>query len=135
MRIPMMRKHNLLKNLLELIIIIIIILYIVDIARGVIGEMRCGFLRIFAPTPYSAVFLLYAPAPVPTKIGFDAVRCSLVWCGVGVVLRFGLDSFGPDWVSSNVNFNLKNPFLQLKNLANYSLQHTNINVFNINLDI
>jgi hypothetical protein len=95
--------------------------------------VRCGFLRIFAPTPYSAVFLLHAPAPAPTKIGFGAVRCGL--CGVGAVLRFGLDSFGPDWASPNVNFNLKNPFLQLKNLANYSLQHTNINVFNLNLNI
>ena len=24
--------------------------------RGVIGEVRCGFLRIFAPIPYSVVF-------------------------------------------------------------------------------
>ena len=103
--------------------------------RGVIGEVRCGFLRIFAPTPYSAVFLLHVPTPAPTKIGLGAVRCGLMWYGIGAVLRFGLDSFGPDWDSPNVNFNLKNPFLQLKNLANYSLQHTNINVFNLNLDI
>ena len=82
--------------------------------------MRCGFLRIYAPTPYSAVFLLHAPAPI--KIGFDAVRCGLVWCVVGAVLRFGLDSFGSDWTSPNVNLNLKNPPLQqLKNLANYSI--------------
>ena len=46
-------------------------------SRGVIGEVRCGFLRIYAPTPYSAVFLLHAPAPAPIKIGFGAV-----WCGV-----------------------------------------------------
>jgi hypothetical protein len=91
--------------------------------RGVIGEVRCGFLRIYAPTLYSAVFLLLAPAPAPIKIGFGAVRCGLVWCGVGAVLRFGLDSFGSDWASPNVNLNLKNPHLQqLKNLANYSIQ-------------
>jgi hypothetical protein len=69
-------------------------------------------IRIYAPTPYSAVFLLHAPAPAPIKIGFGAVRCGLMWCGVGAVLRFGLDSFGSDWASSNVNLNLKNPHLQ-----------------------
>jgi hypothetical protein len=58
--------------------------------------MRCGFLRIYAPTPYSAVFLLHAPTPVPIKIGFGTVRCGLVWYGVSAVLRFGLDSFGSD---------------------------------------
>ena len=63
------------------------------------------------------------------------VQCGLMWCSVGAVLWFGLDSFGPDWASPNVNFNLKNLFLQLKNLTNYSLQHTNINVFNLNLNI
>ena len=83
--------------------------------------MQCGFLRIYAPTPYSAVFLLHTVAPI--KIGFGAVRCGLVWCVIGVVLRFELDSFGSDWVSPNVNLNLKNPPLQqLKNLANYSIQ-------------
>ena len=76
--------------------------------------MRYGFLWIYAPTPYSAVFLLHALAPAPIKIGFGAVRCGLVWCGlvwcgVGAVLQFGLDSFGSDWVSPNVNLNLKNP--------------------------
>jgi hypothetical protein len=87
--------------------------------------VRCGFLRIYAPTPYSAVFLLHAPAPAPTpiKIGFGAVRFGLVWCSVDAVLRFRLNSFGLDWTSPNVNFNLKNPFLQqVKNLANYSIQ-------------
>ena len=89
--------------------------------RSVIGEVRCGFLQIYTPTLYSAVFLLYAPAPI--KIGFGAVRCGLVWCGVGAVLRFGLDSFGSDWASPNVNLNPKIPPLQqLKNLANYSIQ-------------
>jgi hypothetical protein len=29
-----------------------------------------------APTPYSMVFLLHAPAPTPIKIGFG-----VVWCG------------------------------------------------------
>ena len=43
--------------------------------RGVIGEVRCGFLWIYTPTPYSAVFLLHAPTPAPIKIGFGAVRC------------------------------------------------------------
>jgi hypothetical protein len=87
-------------------------------ARGVIGEMQCSFLWIYAPTPYSPVFLLHAPAPAPIKIGFGVVQCS-----VGAVLRFGLDSFGSDWASPNVNFNLKNPLLQqLKNLANYNIQ-------------
>jgi hypothetical protein len=48
-------------------------------------------------------------------------RCGAVWCGR--VVRFGLDSFGSDWASPNVNLNLKNPPLQqLKNLANYSIQ-------------
>ena len=80
--------------------------------------MWCDFLRIYASTPYNAVFLLHAPAPASIKIGFGAVRCDLVWCGVGAVLRFGLD-----WVSPNVNLNLKNPPLQqLKNLANYNIQ-------------
>ena len=45
--------------------------------RGIIGEVRCSFLLIYAPAPYSAVFLLHAPAPAPIKIGFGAV-----WCGV-----------------------------------------------------
>ena len=92
-------------------------------SRGVIGEVRCGaiFFQIYVPTPYSAVFLLHAPTPI--KIGFGAVQCGLVWCGVGAVLRFGRDSFGSDWASPNVNLNLKNPPLQqLKNLANYSIQ-------------
>ena len=80
------------------------------VLRGVIGEVRCGFLWIYTPTPYSAVFLLYTHAPAPIKIGFG-------------VVRFGLDSFGSDWASPNVNLNLKNPHLQqLKNLANYSIQ-------------
>ena len=64
------------------------------ILRGVISEVRCGFLRIYAPTPYSTVFLLHAPAPTFIKIGFGAVRFGLVWYGVGVILRFRLDSFG-----------------------------------------
>ena len=52
--------------------------------RDVIGEMRCGFLQFYVPTPYSAVFLLHAPASASIKIGFDAVRCSLVQsCGLG----------------------------------------------------
>ena len=90
--------------------------------KGVIGEMRCGFLRIYALTPYSEVFLLHVPTPASMKIGFGAVRFGLVQCGGGAVLRFGLDSFGSDWTSANVNFNLKNPPLQqLKNLANYSI--------------
>jgi hypothetical protein len=85
--------------------------------------VRYDFLQIYAPTPYNAVFLLLAPVPAPIKIGFDAVRCGLVWYGVDAVLRFGLDSFGSDWASSNVNLNIKNPPLQqLKNLANYNIQ-------------
>ncbi len=87
-------------------------------SRGVIGGVRYGSLRIFAPTPYNAVFLLHAPVPVSIKIGFGVVRY-----GVGAVLQFGLDSFGSDWTSPNVNFNLKNPPLQqLKILANCSIQ-------------
>ena len=74
--------------------------------------MRCGFLWIYAPVPYNAVFLLHVPAPASIKIGFGAVRFGLVRCGVGSVLRFGLDSFGLDWTSPNVNFNLKNSHLQ-----------------------
>jgi hypothetical protein len=54
------------------------------IFRGVIGEVRCGFLLIYAPTPYSAVFLLHAPTPASIKIGFVMVRCALVRsCGLG----------------------------------------------------
>ena len=79
---------------------------------GVIDEVRCGFLWIYTPILYSAVFLLHAPTPTPIKIGFGAVRYGLVRCGVGVVLRFGLNSFGSDLISPNVNFNLKNPPLQ-----------------------
>ena len=52
------------------------------------------------------VFLLYTPALAPIKIGFGVVRYGLVWCGVGAVLRFGLDSFGLNWTSPNVNLNL-----------------------------
>ena len=44
-------------------------------SRGVIGEVQCGFLRIYAPTPYSMIFLLHEPAPALIKIGFGAVRC------------------------------------------------------------
>ena len=85
--------------------------------------VRCSFLQIYAPTPYNAVFLLHAPAPTLIKIGFGAVQFGLVWCSVDAVLRFKLNSFGSDWTSPNVNFNLKNPFLQqIKNLANYSIQ-------------
>ena len=36
---------------------------------GAIGEVRCSFLRIYIPTPYSTVFLLHAPVPAPIKIG------------------------------------------------------------------
>jgi hypothetical protein len=49
-----------------------------SMSRGVIGEVRCGFLQIYAPTPYSAVFLLHVPTPAPIKIGFSAVQCGLV---------------------------------------------------------
>jgi hypothetical protein len=58
----------------------------ITLARGVIGEVWCGFLRIYAPTPYSAVFLLYASAPAPMKIGFGAVRfCVVRWrCSLAV---------------------------------------------------
>ena len=91
--------------------------------RGVIGEVRCDFLRIYAPTPYCVVFLLHTSAPASIKIGFGTMRFGLVRCDVGGVLRFGLDSFGSDWTNPNVNFNLKNPPLQqLKDLANYSIQ-------------
>ena len=57
--------------------------------------VRCNFFRIYVSTFYSTVFLLHAhapePAPVPIRIGFGAMRC-----GVGAVLRFGLNSFGTD---------------------------------------
>jgi hypothetical protein len=95
----------------------------ITIYRGVISKVRCGFLWIYAPTLYSTIFLLHAPASAPIKIGFGAVQCGLMWCGVSAVLRFGLDSFGSDWANSNVNLNLKNlPLQQLKNLANYSIK-------------
>jgi hypothetical protein len=85
---------------------------LLGISKDVIGKVQCGFLRIYAPTPYSAVFLLQAPAPTPIKINFGAAQCGLVRYGVGAVLRFGLDSFGLDWTSPNVNFNIKNLHLQ-----------------------
>ena len=44
-------------------------------------------LQAPAPAPYSTVFLLHAPAPASIKIGFGAVRFGLVRCGVGVVDR------------------------------------------------
>ncbi len=51
---------------------------------GVIDEVWCGFLRIYAPTLYSAVFLLHAHAPASIKIGFGEVRFGLVRsCGLG----------------------------------------------------
>ena len=82
--------------------------------RDIIGEVQCGFLRIYTPTPYSAVFLLHELAPAPIKIGFGAVQY-----GVCAVLWFGL---GSDWTSPYVNFNLKNPPLQqIKNLTNYNI--------------
>ena len=80
-------------------------------SRGVIGEVRCGFFWIYAPTPYSAIFLLHALTPAPIKISFGAVQFGLVRCGVGAVLRFGLDLFGSD-SNPNVNLNPKNPPLQ-----------------------
>jgi hypothetical protein len=95
----------------------------VIVVRGLIGEVRCGFLRIYACTPYNAIFLLHVPTLAPIKIGFGTVRCGLVWYGIDAVLGFGLDSFGSNWANLIVNFNLKNPPLQqLKNLANYSIQ-------------
>ncbi len=48
--------------------------------RGVIGEVWCGFLLVYAPTPYSAVFLLHVPAPAPIKICFGTVRCGSCGC-------------------------------------------------------
>ena len=39
-----------------------------------------GFLLIYAPTPYSAVFLLHTLAPAPIKIGFGMVRCGSSSC-------------------------------------------------------
>jgi hypothetical protein len=58
----------------------LLILFTGGVCRGVINEVQCGFFWIYAPTPYSTVFLLHvsapAPAPTPIKIGFGAV-----WCG------------------------------------------------------
>ena len=52
--------------------------------RGVIDEVRCGFFWIYALTPYSMVFLLYAFASAPMKIGFGLVRsCGLGWTHLG----------------------------------------------------
>ena len=56
----------------------ILLEYKYNILEGVIGEVRCGFLLIYAPTPYSAVFLLHALALAPIKIGFGVVRCAMV---------------------------------------------------------
>ena len=65
-------------------------------SRGVIGKVQCGFLRIYIPTPYSAVFPLHTPIPASIKIGFGAEQFGLVQYGVGAVLRFELNSFGFD---------------------------------------
>ena len=43
---------------------------------GVIGEIRCGFFFIYAPTPCSAVFLLHILVPVPALI---KISCGAVW--------------------------------------------------------
>ena len=58
----------------------ILLVYKYNILEGVIGEVWCGFLLIYAHKSYSAVFLLHAPvpAPAPIKIGFSAVRYSAV---------------------------------------------------------
>jgi hypothetical protein len=64
---------------------------LLTIKHVIIGEPRCGFLRIYAPTPYSAFFLLHAPTPALIKIGFGTVRyrCGLVvWAGL---IWVGLD--------------------------------------------
>jgi hypothetical protein len=45
--------------------------------RSVIGEVRCGFFRIYTLTLYNAVFLLHAFALI--KIGFGAVRFGAVF--------------------------------------------------------
>jgi hypothetical protein len=47
-----------------------------------------------------------------THLYLYLLRSVLVRCGVGAVLRFGLDLFRSDWASPNVNFNLKNPHFQ-----------------------
>jgi hypothetical protein len=67
--------------------------YKYNILKGVISEVRCGFLLIYVPTPYNAVFLLHAPAPVPIKIGFGAVRCGSCDC-VSCVS----EAYTPTWV-------------------------------------
>ena len=46
----------------------ILLEYKYNILEGVIGEVRCGFLLIYAPTPYSAVFLLHAPTPIKISL-------------------------------------------------------------------
>jgi hypothetical protein len=40
--------------------------------------VRCGFLLIYALTPYSAVFLLHVPVRI--KIGFGALRYGSCGC-------------------------------------------------------
>jgi hypothetical protein len=82
------------------------------------GVVFIGFMHLHHILRFP--LLRTAPAPATIKIGFGAVWYQ---CGVGAVLRFGLDSFGSDWASPNVNFNLKIHFYNnSKNLANYSIQ-------------
>ena len=55
----------------------------IHITKSIIGKVQCGFLVLI---PYNAIFLLYAPAPAPIKIGFNAVRFGVVRCKCGLVV-------------------------------------------------
>jgi hypothetical protein len=58
--------------------------------------VRCGVVfsgLIYAPTPYSMVFLLHPPAPAPIKI--SAMRCDVVWCGSCGFLGYVGEAYTP----------------------------------------
>ena len=78
--------------------------------------MRCGAV-------FSGFMHLHLTMRFSYYMHLHLLTLVLMPCGVGAILRFELDLFRWDWVSPNVNFNLKNlPLLQLKILANYSIQ-------------
>jgi hypothetical protein len=68
----------------------LVVLFTGGVCRGVINEVQCGFFWIYAPTPYSTVFLLHTHLhlhlhllrSVLVRFGVVRCRCGLaVWAG------------------------------------------------------